>query len=45
VTVGGGRGAGEGYKGGKSGRGEGGSGARELIPRGRIMAFLLRITS
>jgi hypothetical protein len=41
VTVGGGGGVREVYKGGESGRGKGGSGARELILRRRITAFLL----
>jgi hypothetical protein len=49
MTVGGG-GAGEGYKGGESGSDGGGGkgrgyGARELVLRGRMTAFLLRITS
>ena len=49
MTVGGG-GAGEGCKGGESGSdggggGGGGCGARELVPGGRMTAFLLRITS
>jgi hypothetical protein len=45
VIVGGRGGVREGYKGGESGKGEGGGKARELILRGRITAFLLRIIS
>jgi hypothetical protein len=49
MTVGG-RGAGEGCKGGESGsdgggRGGGGYGARELVLGGKMTAFLLRIIS
>jgi hypothetical protein len=44
VTVGG-RGAGEGYKGGESGGGEGGGGARELVLGGKMTAFFLQIIS
>jgi hypothetical protein len=45
VTVGGGGGVGEGCKGGESGGGGEGGRARELVLRGRITAFFLRITS
>jgi hypothetical protein len=45
VTVGGGGGAGEGYKGGESGGGGEGGRARKLVPGGRITAFFLQIIS
>jgi hypothetical protein len=46
MIVGGGGGAGEGCKGGESGGGNEGEGrARELVPRGKMTAFLLQITS